>query len=183
MSTWQDLKGTTITLFGFGKNNSVFDSSPATVQRIFTLPDASVDMSAGTVGQVLSKLTATTIGWANAGGGGGVILRGFGIDGFATLGTFKALPILIPSAKTIQSIKAYARTAPVGDDLIFDINKNGVSIFTTPGDRLQIADGANISTVGAFSTALAANDVLELDIDQIGISVLGKDITIVIELI
>lgn len=71
MSTWQDLKGTTKTLFGIGKNKTVFDSSPATVQRMFTLPDATVDMSAGTVGQVLSKLTATTIGWANAGGGGG----------------------------------------------------------------------------------------------------------------
>lgn len=71
MASWFDLKGTVKDFFHIGIKKTKFDASAPTVQRNFFLPDASVDMTGGTVGQVLSKLTATTIGWANAGGGGG----------------------------------------------------------------------------------------------------------------
>jgi hypothetical protein len=138
-------------------------------------------LKAGTNVTLTSDSTSITITAAGGGGGSTKYTRGFGIDGFATTGTNKSLPILIPSAVTIQSIKAYARTAPVGADLIFDINKNGTSIFSTGADRLKIVGGSNTSTVGTFTTSLAANDILELDIDQIGSTTSGKDIVIVIE--
>ena len=155
------------------------DSNP----KIDQLQNVSIPTTP-TNGQVLTYNSGTGVWYAATPGGGGgssKFTRGFGIDGFATVGTNKSLPILIPSAVTIQSIKAYARTAPVGAALLFDINKNGTTIFSTPGDRLSIASGANTSTVGTFSTSLAANDVLELDIDQVGSSTFGSDITIVIE--
>ena len=137
-------------------------------------------VKAGTNVTITSDSESITIA-SSGGGGGGKHVRGFGIVGFATATVNAALPILIPSAVTIQSIKAYARTAPTGASLIFDINKNGVSIFNTSADRLSIASGVNTSTVGTFSTSLAANDVLELDIDQIGSTFAGSDLTIVIE--
>lgn len=135
----------------------------------------------GTNGYVLSTDGAGNTSWVAGGGASLNPTRGFGIDGIATTGTNKALPILIPANATAITIKAYARTAPTGADLIFDINNNGVSIFATAGDRLTIADGSNNSTVGTFTTALLADDVLEVDIDQIGSTVAGADIVIVIE--
>lgn len=183
MASWYDLKGTLQKVFRIGTKNVTIDANAPTAERTITLPDSNIDFTGGSIGNVLTKTGATTIAWAAGGGGGSSkYVRGFGIDGFATTGTNKALSVLISSSATIQSIKAYARTAPTGASLIFDINKNGVSIFATAGDRLTIAAGSNTSTVGTFSTSLAADDVLELDIDQVGSTASGQDIVIVIEL-
>lgn len=148
---------------------------------IENLPDDRVFVTASGINKTLKD--AIEDGDIGSGGGGGSskFTRGFGIDGAATVGINKSLPILIPSAVTILSIKAYARTAPQGASIIFDINKNGTSIFSTSVDRLSIASGSNTSTVGNFSASLAANDVLELDIDQVGTTTFGSDITIVLE--
>lgn len=108
-------------------------------------------------------------------------IREVGIKGAPILGTSNTLPILIPSAVSIQTIKAYSKIAPSGSDLIIDILKNGSSIFTAPVDRLTVADGDNTSTVGSFSSALISDDILEVDIIQIGSVDTGEDIVIVIE--
>lgn len=73
-----------------------------------------------------------------------------------------------------------AKTAPVGADLIVDINEDGVSLFST---RPQINDGANEGGGSAvFSdTDLADNAKLTLDVDQVGSGTKGSDLTVILE--
>lgn len=108
-------------------------------------------------------------------------VREFLIKGTPIVGIGSSLPILVPSTVVIQSIKAYSRIAPSGSDLIFDILKNGSSIFSNPIDRLQIIDSSNTSIIGTFSANLSSNDILELEVIQVGSIISGEDIVVVIE--
>jgi hypothetical protein len=97
----------------------------------------------------------------------------------AVVGTNKAPSLIVPYSCTIIKAYAYARTAPSGAALIFDINKNGTTIWTTQGNRLQIAANQNSGTQTSFDvTSLAEGDRLDWDIDQIGSSTPGSDITV-----
>mgnify|MGYP001161939101 FL=1 len=80
---------------------------------------------------------------------------------------------------TIRSVRASVGTAPVGADLIVDVNISGVSIFTA-GNRPTIPAGSNTS--GAV-TALAATTIptggyLTVDVDQVGSSTPGADLVV-----
>lgn len=94
-----------------------------------------------------------------------------------TTGT-QRLPI--DGTYTIVGTRLMAGTAPTGSALIVDINKNGTTIYSTQGNRPTIADGANAGGPGTTPdvTALAAGDYLTVDIDQIGSSVAGADLTV-----
>lgn len=97
----------------------------------------------------------------------------------ATTGTNKTNKLIADKAYTISKAYAYAVTAPTGAALIFDINKNGTTIWTTQANRLQVAATANYGTQTSFDvTTLAEGDVLSIDIDQIGSTVSGADITV-----
>lgn len=78
---------------------------------------------------------------------------------------------------TIVSPSILAKIAPTGADLIIDIKKNGVSIFSTKPKILagQTSDdgGAVLST-----TTVANGDILTYDITQVGSTVRGSDITV-----
>lgn len=74
-----------------------------------------------------------------------------------------------------------ARTAPKGREVLADINDDGVSIMSTaaslPSDLKEsrshnFVDGAVIE----------AGSVLTLDIDQVGSSISGEDLTVSLEL-
>lgn len=86
----------------------------------------------------------------------------------------------IAANATILSVQASVGTAPTGAAVIVDINKNGTTIFTTQTNRPTIAVSTNTSgLVSNMSvTALAANDYLTVDIDQIGSTVAGADLTV-----
>lgn len=94
-----------------------------------------------------------------------------------TTGT-QRLPI--DGTYTIVGTRLMAGTAPTGASLIVDVNKNGTTIYTTQGNRPTIADGANAGGPGSAPdvTALVAGDYLTVDIDQIGSSVAGADLTV-----
>jgi len=84
-------------------------------------------------------------------------------------------------AGTIVDIRAHVDTAPVGAALVIDVNKNGVTLFTTQGNRPTIADGANASTtVLPDIVAVAAGDRITVDVDQIGVGTPGSDLYIAI---
>jgi len=103
----------------------------------------------------------------------------FTIAGTVSTSTNKAPSIIMPYAATIVKAYAYARTAPTGAALIFDINKNGTTIWTTQNNRLQIAAGANTGTQTSFDvTSLAESDRLDIDVDQVGSTVAGADVTV-----
>lgn len=100
-------------------------------------------------------------------------------------GTLVAQTDVIPSIiahRDLTIIKAYAvvKTAPTGADLIIDINKNGTSIWnTTQANRLKITAGNSDGSQSSFdTTTLTDEDLLTIDIDQVGSSVAGADLSI-----
>jgi hypothetical protein len=103
-------------------------------------------------------------------------------NGNSSIGVGKTNTLIVPAAMTITKAYAYAKIAPTGAGLIFDINKNGTTIWTTQADRLTIADGQNSGVQTSFDiTSLAENDLLSIDIDQIGSTLAGGQITVVLK--
>jgi hypothetical protein len=98
------------------------------------------------------------------------------------LATGTSVTSLLVAPRALEIVKAYAnvKTAPTGAAAIFDINKNGTSIWaSTPANRVQIAAAASSGVQTSFDTTdLAEGDLLTLDIDQIGSTVAGADATI-----
>lgn len=107
----------------------------------------------------------------------------FFVAGAAAVGTNVTLRLKIGFAGTIVKARAYAKTAPVGSNLIFDVNKNGTTIWSTQANRLKVTAGNNEDTdITAFNTTtFAADDVFTVDIDQIGSTTAGSDISIEID--
>jgi hypothetical protein len=63
--------------------------------------------------------------------------------------------------------------------LIVDVNKAGTTIFTTQANRPTIAIGATDDDSGTPEvTALTEGDVVSIDIDQVGSTVAGADLTV-----
>jgi hypothetical protein len=82
------------------------------------------------------------------------------------------------------SARASANTAPTGAALIVDMNKNGTTIFTTQSNRPQIAVSTNTNLSStAQVTTFAAGDYITVDIDQIGSTVAGSDLTVNLNLV
>ncbi|MDX1408171.1 MAG: right-handed parallel beta-helix repeat-containing protein, partial [Saprospiraceae bacterium] len=86
-------------------------------------------------------------------------------------------------AAQLVSVRLGVGTSPTGDDLIVDVNKNGTTMFTTQANRPTVPDG-DADGVGASATpdvtAIAAGDYLSVDIDQIGSTTPGSNLTVVI---
>jgi hypothetical protein len=103
----------------------------------------------------------------------------FAVVGTLTTGTDKAPTLVAPCALTIVKVKVVVKTAPTGAPLIVDVNKNATTIFTTQGGRpiIAIGDTTNDSDTPDV-TALAEGDKLTVDIDQIGSTVAGADLTV-----
>lgn len=84
---------------------------------------------------------------------------------------------------SIVSISVMCNTAPTGATILCDINKNGTTIFTTQANRPSIAISANVSTQGTPDvTSVTTGDYFTVDIDQIGSTVAGADLTVSIRL-
>lgn len=106
----------------------------------------------------------------------------FYVSGTLTTGTNFGPRYVAPQALTIVKCWLIARTAPTGAAILIDINKNGSTIWSTQANRATIAAAATTGNTTTFNTtALAAGDYLDLDIDQIGSTVAGVDLTVVIE--
>jgi hypothetical protein len=105
----------------------------------------------------------------------------FSIPGTLTVGTGMAR-LYFPRACTIINVIASVGTAPTGASVIFDVNKNGTTIFTTQGNRPTITASAFVDTSSVPDvTSIAAGDYLTVDLDQIGSTVAGADATVSIE--
>lgn len=85
-------------------------------------------------------------------------------------------------AVTVTNVRASVGTVPTGAAVIVDVNKNGTTIFTTQGNRPTIAVSTNTDATSAPDvTAFAAGDYMTVDVDQIGSTVAGADLTVQIE--
>lgn len=84
---------------------------------------------------------------------------------------------------TFESARASVGTAPTGASLICDINKNGTTIYTTQSARPTIAVSTNTATANSPAvTTFVAGDYITVDVDQVGSTVAGSDLTVVIRL-
>lgn len=103
-------------------------------------------------------------------------------SGTLTTGTNNGPRYVVPQALTILKVWLIVRTAPTGAAILIDINKNGSTIWSSQANRGTIAIAATAGNQTTFNTtALAAGDYLDLDIDQVGSTVAGVDLTIVLE--
>ena len=89
------------------------------------------------------------------------------------------IDLYAPRAFTIANVHIASDTAPTGASIIVDVNLNGTSIFTTQANRPTITAGNNSGTSGTPDvTAVAKNDIITIDIDQIGSTEAGKDLVV-----
>lgn len=84
---------------------------------------------------------------------------------------------------TLESIAGRASIPPGGSDIIVDILKNNVSIFTNPADRPTIAEGTNNAVIGDFGTVTFVDgDFVEVLIVQVGSAAPGENLVMSIRL-
>lgn len=81
--------------------------------------------------------------------------------------------------QTIRAVRATVGTAPTGQAIRVDVNKNGVTLFTTQGNRPNIPISGNSSKVTIMDvTAFADGDFLTFDVDQVGSTIAGSDLLV-----
>lgn len=82
---------------------------------------------------------------------------------------------------TISVVRASLGTAPAGSSAIFDVLKNGSTIFTTTANRPTIAAAANTAVSGTPDvTAVANGEYLTVNISQVGSTTPGADLTLTV---
>ena len=138
--------------------------------------DAGVTYNAGT-----GTLNSTAV----TSGGAAVLTTSTAAFTFSKVGDLVAAAgkgrLKVPMAVTVVDVIATCNTAPVGANAIFDVHKGGTTIFTTQGNRPTVAAGDQDGSAATPDvTAVAAGDVLTVDIDQIGSGTAGADATVVI---
>jgi hypothetical protein len=94
-----------------------------------------------------------------------------------------ALRVYCEFAGVIESVRASVSVAPTGASILVDINKNGTTIYGTQGNRPTIAASGFTGVGGTASGAtVAAGDYITVDIDQIGSTVAGSNLTVVVRI-
>jgi hypothetical protein len=106
----------------------------------------------------------------------------FTVPGVISIGTGRAR-FYIPGPITLSNVRASVSTAPLGADVIVDVNVNGTTVFTNQLNRPKILVGSvTCPTATPSIQELATGDYLSVDIDQIGSIFAGSDLTVQIEL-
>lgn len=115
-----------------------------------------------------------------------VLLSSF-IQTFTQSGTLAAgagtTAFRLPFDAILVSVTATVGTAPTGTSVIADVNRNGVTIFTTQANRPTVPAGQFTSAAAtADVTLLLAGDRITVDIDQVGSTIPGSDLTVTLDL-
>lgn len=106
----------------------------------------------------------------------------FTVRGSLVVDTNVTDALIVPLDLTIEKVYAYLKTAPDGADIIVDINKNGTTIWSTQANRLTVSDGNQTGNTSVFNTtSLSEADILTLDVDQVGSTTAGSDLTIALK--
>lgn len=106
----------------------------------------------------------------------------FTVTGAVTVTTGKSR-IYLEGDYIVETVRAAANTAPTGAALIVDVNKNGTTLYTTQSARPSIAASANSATGNSPAVTLfTAGDYMTVDVDQIGSTVAGSDLTVTVRL-
>ena len=102
------------------------------------------------------------------------------VAGTLTTGTDKCAYMRVHDKCIIDEVRIHVGTAPTGASLIVDVNDDGVTVFTTQGNRPTIAISGSDAVSGAADggTAVAKDSVITIDIDQVGSTIAGADLAI-----
>lgn len=93
----------------------------------------------------------------------------------------EVMSFIAPCPMTILDVLLKVDTAPTGASLIIDIHLNGTTVFTTQANRPTITAGNTSATSAAPDVAaIAAGDKATLEIDQIGSTVAGKNLSVLV---
>lgn len=92
------------------------------------------------------------------------------------------VPLSIWRPITIKNVRVRVGTAPTGASLIFDVRKNGTTVFTTTGNRPTLAAAAleDLASAPDILTAVAG-DYFTADVVQIGSTIAGSNACLVVE--
>lgn len=130
-----------------------------------------------------------TTGWYELDSGGVERLLTHAIEAytFAITGTLSVVTgksrIYLEGNYTVETIRASVNTAPTGATILVDVNKNGTTLYTTQSARPTIAtSGFTANGNSPAVTTFAAGDYLTVDIDQVGSTIVGSDLTVVVRL-
>lgn len=147
------------------------------------IENANIKSSAGIVESKIAFDTSS--GHSHDGTDSKAIPKGFvfTVTGTLTTGTSVAPALVAMATQTISKVYVNVKTANTGADLIIDVNKNGTSIWaTTQANRATITDGSTSGTQTSFdTTSLSEGDILTIDIDQVGSTVAGADLTVTVK--
>ena len=104
---------------------------------------------------------------------------GYTVSGALAVDTNVCFPFRPSGAFTVSEVYVEVKTAPTGATLIIDVNKNGTTIFTDQSLRPTIAISGTTATSGTPDvTTFAKDDQITIDVDQIGSTLTGEDLTV-----
>lgn len=111
------------------------------------------------------------------------------MSGTLVVSTDAAFWVPIRSTRTITEAYAIVKTAPTGADILIDIDKSSdgstwTSIWNTnQANRLTIAASSKSGSQTSFdTTSLSSGDLLRIAVDQVGSTIPGADLTVVIKI-
>lgn len=83
----------------------------------------------------------------------------------------------------VVNVIATVGTAPTGDDLIIDLEKNGTTVFSTTANKPTVEATKKTSALSARPDVprFAAGDVLAINVTQVGSTVAGSDLDVVVQ--
>ncbi|HEY4569351.1 MAG TPA: hypothetical protein VIH10_07790 [Kribbella sp.] len=104
----------------------------------------------------------------------------FSVTGTVAVASGKSR-IYLEGDYVVETVRAAVHTPPAGAALVVDVNKNGTSIYPDQANRPSIAAGSNSATGNNLAgTTLAAGDYLTVDVDQVGSTTAGADLTVTV---
>ncbi|PLS81099.1 hypothetical protein CYG49_03150 [Candidatus Saccharibacteria bacterium] len=89
--------------------------------------------------------------------------------------------IYMERAGAIQGVRASVSTPPAGSGVIVDVNIDGATIYTDQTLRPTIADAAHTSGfITSVKPAVAAGQFITVDVDQVGATTAGADLSVTV---
>jgi hypothetical protein len=148
------------------------------------MSDVIVDVTTSPITITPPAATTVLIEIAAPGGfGGGLGIEPFAFSRASMYLSTGGVPLLLDGDYTLESYTLACGTAPVGADIILDVNKNGVSLFTTQANRPTIPAGSlNGTTTLPDIKTFTAGDKITIDVDQIGSTFAGANLDLVLRL-
>lgn len=137
-------------------------------------------ISTPTAGQVLARNTGNTL-WINKSLPVELVIACSDETSNLTTGTAK-VTFRSPYDFTLTGVRASVNTAPAGSTLVVDINENGTSVLST---KLSIDANEKTSTTAASPAVISDSSIADdaeitIDIDQVGSTIAGKGLKVVL---